>query len=433
MPKPLSIRSFPKAILHLDGDCFFASCEMALDPSLKGKPVVTGHERGIASAFSYEAKARGITRGMKISEVRKICPDAVIVSSDYETYALFSRRMNNIVRRYTPDVEEYSIDECFADLTGLRRSLNMSYEKIAESIKKDLQRELGMTFSVGLGPNKLIAKTASKWKKPDGLTFIPANAVHEYLKDIPAGKIWGIGPQTSAYLLKKGVKTALDLAVKSREWVEENLNKPYHEMWRELNGEFVHSLDTENRATYQSISRTRTFRPSSADKAFVYAQLSKNIEDACARARQYNLAAKEISFFLKTQDFRYHSMQLRLSNAASVPQEILKAVNQYFDQVFRAGRTYRATGVVLRQLVEEEHIQNDLFGQSSAIGAVREVLAIADRADRRFGPHSVFLGSSLGALARPKMLGGQKKAIAEATIRKFDLPFLGDVRRVRVQ
>ena len=107
--------SFPRAILHVDGDSFFASCEIARDPKLRGKPVVTGRERGIVSAMTYDVKARGVKRGMILSEARKLCPDAVILPSDYETYSLFSERMYEIVRRYTPTVEEYSIDECFAD------------------------------------------------------------------------------------------------------------------------------------------------------------------------------------------------------------------------------------------------------------------------------------------------------------------------------
>src|SRR3990167_814539 len=109
--------SFPRAILHVDGDSFFASCEIARNPKLRGKPVITGRERGIVSAMTYGVKARGVKRGMILSEARKICPDAVILPSDYETYSLFSERMYEIVRRYTPTVEEYSIDECFADLT----------------------------------------------------------------------------------------------------------------------------------------------------------------------------------------------------------------------------------------------------------------------------------------------------------------------------
>ena len=109
--QPLTLRSFARAIVHIDADAFFASCEQAVNPTLKGKPVVTGKERGIASAVSYEAN--GVKRGMTIREIKQLCPDAIHLPSDYETYSLFSR-MFAIVRRYTPDVEEYSIDECFA-------------------------------------------------------------------------------------------------------------------------------------------------------------------------------------------------------------------------------------------------------------------------------------------------------------------------------
>jgi DNA polymerase-4/DNA polymerase V len=115
------INSFNNAIVHIDGDSFFASCEIAKNPQLRGKPVITGKERGIVSSMSYEAKRLGVTRAMKLSDIKKICPDAIILPSDYETYSLYSKRMYEIVRRYTPDIEEYSIDECFANLTGMRR------------------------------------------------------------------------------------------------------------------------------------------------------------------------------------------------------------------------------------------------------------------------------------------------------------------------
>src|SRR5687768_2000530 len=134
---PLSIHGFPKAILHIDGDAFFASCEQSRDPKLKGKPVICGRERGIVASMSYEAKARGVTRAMRLADVQRICPDAIMLPSDYETYSLLSKRFFAIVRRYTPDVEEYSIDECFADLTGLRRPLKMKYITMAQRIKQD--------------------------------------------------------------------------------------------------------------------------------------------------------------------------------------------------------------------------------------------------------------------------------------------------------
>src|SRR3989337_2005730 len=153
MRQPLMLGSFPRAILHIDGDAFFASCEQARNPGLMGKPVITGKERGIVASMSYEAKARGVTRAMRLFEVKKLCPEAIILPSDYETYSLLSTRLFAIVRRYTPDVEEYGIDECVADLTGLRRALRMNYIQIARGIKEDLDAELGFTFSVGLAPN----------------------------------------------------------------------------------------------------------------------------------------------------------------------------------------------------------------------------------------------------------------------------------------
>ena len=173
METPLTIHHLPRAILHIDGDAFFAACEQSRDPSLKGKPVVTGKERGIAASMSYEAKACGVTRGMRIAEIKRCCPKVVLLPSDYETYSLLSTRMFAIVRRYTPDVEEYSIDECFADLTGLQRPLKGSYPQIAARIKQALDVELGFTFSVGLAPTKVVAKIGSKWKKPSGLTCVP--------------------------------------------------------------------------------------------------------------------------------------------------------------------------------------------------------------------------------------------------------------------
>ncbi len=148
------------------------------------------------------------------------------------------------MRRYTPDVEEYSVDECFADLTGLRRALRMNYLDIARRIKSDLDKELGFTFSAGLGPNKVVAKIASKWQKPSGLTAIQARDLHVYLKALPIEKVWGIGPQTSAYLKKQGIVTALQFARASERWVRQHLSKPFYEIWQELNGNCVWELAT---------------------------------------------------------------------------------------------------------------------------------------------------------------------------------------------
>jgi DNA polymerase IV len=233
---PLTRRSFPRAIVHIDGDAFVASCEQSRHPRLQGQPVVTGKERGMAASMSYEAKARGVTRGMPIRQITQVCPEAIILPSDYETSSLLSVRMGAMVRRDTPDVEAYSSDECFADLTGLRRPLRMSYEAMAARIKHDLDQELGGTFSVGRVLAKVLAKIASKWQKPSGLTVIPGREIPHDLAQLPGDTVWGMGEQTTAYFQKQGIRTALALARRPETWVRARLTKPCVQIWQELNG-----------------------------------------------------------------------------------------------------------------------------------------------------------------------------------------------------
>ena len=429
-------RSFPRAILHVDGDSFFASCEIAKDPRLRGKPVITGKERGIVSACTYDVKARGVKRGMMLSEARKLVPDAVILPSDYETYSIFSERMYAIVRRYSPTVEEYSIDECFADLTGLRRTLRMRYADMARAIKTDLERELGMTFSLGLSATKVLAKVGSKWQKPDGLTVIPLSESEHYLRKLPAEKVWGIGHNTAAYLAKFGVHTAHDFAKKDEAWVREHVSKPFYELWRELHGEVVFELNTEYKTTYRSIQKTKTFTPPSRDPRFVFAQLSKNIENACIKARRWNLATPCIFFFLKTQDFKYHGCELKLSHASAMPQDILRVVGEYFPKVFRKGTLYRTTGITLMKLRDAGLTQLDLFGAALKSEGLKQVFNSIDELSEKYGKHVVFLGSSFDAFrqssgqaqARHEKPGRHTNLFkGETTRRRLNIPSLGEV------
>lgn len=424
---PLNLFSFPRAIIHIDGDYFFASCEVARNPELKGKPVITGMERGIVSSLTYEAKAMGVVRGMSLREVKKVCPNVVLLPSDYETYSLYSLRMFEIVRRFTPAVEEYSIDECFADLTGLQRPLNMSYETMAKKIKEALDSELGMTFSVGLAPTKVLAKLGSKWKKPSGLTVIPGHDIHFYLDKTPVEKIWGIGPQTSAFLNKCGIQTALQFAQKDKEWVQERFSKPFYEIWQELRGLVVYDLVTEPKTNYKSISKTRTFTPPSSEKDYVYSQLSKNIENACIKARRYKLAAKRVFFFLKSQDFRYYGFELKFSQPTSAPTTVLNVVKDYFNKVFNNKILYRATGVVLTHLAEDVNPQLDLFGVTLKAEKMSEIFGRTDEIAQRYGKHTLFLGSSLLAMNNIQH-DNDRGVLAE---RKNNL-FQGETRRKRL-
>ncbi len=430
-----SVSSFPRAILHIDGDSFFASCEIAKNPTLRGKAVITGKERGIVSACTYEAKARGIKRGMILSEVRRICPDAVILPSDYETYSLFSERMYAVVRRFTPAVEEYSIDECFADLTGLRRSLRMSYPQIAAKIKEQLDAELGMTFSIGVSATKTLAKVGSKWKKPSGLTIIPLRDAPTFLRELEVGAIWGIGRQTTALLNTYGIKSAGEFARKDEAWIRAHLSKPYVETWQELNGTVANELNLTGRDTYQSISKTKTFTPPSNDIGFVHAQLSKNIENACIKARRWKLSTQLVFFFLKTQDFRYKGYEVPLPFPTANPADILREIRPYYLKVYKKGVLYRATGITLINLMEEGTTQLDIFGKVDKSEAVRKVFDSTDELAKKYGKHVLFLGSSFKAMKFSSHVGDRGDSADRTTMlfrgeskrRRLAIPMLGEV------
>lgn len=389
------VRSWPRAILHVDADAFFASCEQATHPEYRGKPVVTGKERGIVSAASYEAKARGISRGVALWDVKKICPEAIIVPSDYETYSIFSERMFAIVRRFTSTVEEYSIDEAFADITGLRRPLNGSYEDICIRIKETIERELGITVSIGLSVSKVLAKIGSKWNKPSGFTAISGRNISDYLRKLTVDKVWGIGPATTAYCAKLGISTALDFASKDEAFINKHFAKPQYELWRELNGDSVMPIETEEKSTYASISKTRTFTPPSSDRAFVFAQLLKNAENACIKARRHGLLARGISVFLKTQEFRYASVEASFSRPTAYPTEMTESLQQAFRELYDSRLRYRATGIVLMDLVPEDGAQLDLFEKPLRMEKMRRLYDAVDALAAMMGKHCVHSAGSL--------------------------------------
>lgn len=393
---------WPRAIIHLDGDAFFASCEQVIHPEYRGKPVITGKERGIVAAASYEAKARGVSRGVPLWEVKKLIPDAIILPSDYETYSLFSKRMFAIMRRFTSEVEEYGIDEGFADITGLQRPLNMNYAQIAKAMQETIVRELAISVSVGLSTSKVLAKLGSKHKKPGGFVVIQNKDRENYLAITPLEKIWGIGPSTTAYCQKLGLDTAMDFARQNERFIAQKFTKPHLELWRELNGQSVWPVTTEEKTSYASISKTKTFTPPSSNPSFLYAQLLKNIENACIKARRHRLAAQKFIVYLRQQDFKGAAMEGALSRASAYPHDLTSIASDLFWQIYCPRTFYRATGVVLAGLIPDDKIQTNLFEQPIKLDKFRRVYAAVDELAERYGKHAVHLLGSEPAHKMPQ-------------------------------
>jgi len=425
--------SYPRAIVHFDGDSFFASVEQAKNWKLRGKPVVTGGERGAVTSLSVEAKKLGAHRGMPMQEIRRTCPGVIVLAGDYTAYSIYARRMYAIAKTFTPLVEEYSIDECFADITGLDTERGMSYEEIARSIKSTLQEKLGITFGVGLAPSKTLAKVASKREKPNGFTVLPIERIEEVLRDTEIYDVWGLGGMSGNKLRGLGVFSAFDYIQKSDAWLKEHsFVKPQRDTWLELQGYPVLEVLTEHHAKPHSVMMTRAFTPPSTDREFIFSQLSKNVEGACAKLRRSGMKAQALSFYLKTQEFTYHGVQIELDVAVDAPPRILSAIKKRFDEVYKTEIPYRASGVTLRSLSTIGSVTPDLFGVYEEEKMKDETFRALDQVNKKYGRNTLYIGSSMHALSAPvakyrtKVAPGFLPAAADGK-KSLDIPYLGVV------
>ncbi len=280
-----------------------------------------------------------------------------------------------------------------------------------------------MTFSLGLAPTKVLAKVASKWQKPAGFTIIPPDQIGNFLENLPCGKIWGIGPQSARHLESlppNGIKTAQKFVELPERWVLDNLPKSLCEIYFELNGISVYEV--ADRVTEEkSVQRTRSFSPSTNDQAVLLAELSAHVEDACVQTRMHGLLAREISFFLKTKDFVYHSFNFVLPQPTNIPSDIMKYISQNFREVFKKGVLYRTTGVTLMNMVKADHITGNLFNTSmckeSENSKFKNVYETLDKISRKHGSDALYLASSMKCITEDHV--AHKKHLI--------LPFIGYV------
>jgi DNA polymerase-4/DNA polymerase V len=426
------MRAAPRAIVHVDGDAFFAACEQASDIRLRGRPVVTGLERGIVSSATYDAKKKGVARGVSLRDARKLCPEAAIVASDFELYAMYSRRMYAIVGRYARAVDEYGVDECFGDLTGMDETLGISHEEIARRIKDDLWQDLRIPFSVGLASTKVLAKLGSKHRKPNGFTAIPdeAAAREPFLAATRLGDVWGIGPSTALKLYKQGCETALDFARKSEGWVRDTLDRPHLNLWRELNGVPALGFEASHEAPH-SIQCTRTFTPPSKDREFILSQLSRNVEIAARKARRENIVPRALSFHLKSQTFEYRRAEIKLPNPTAAAHELVPLVLAEARRLIVPGFEYRATGVTLYDFRGRDALQLDFWDGATRSARFAKVYAALDKLTYKYGTPLVQLASSAKAAdysrARTEKLITPRPRVEGIGTKRLPLPLIGEV------
>jgi DNA polymerase-4 len=289
-------------ILHIDMDAFFASVEQRDNPELRGKCVIVGgtSNRGVVCAASYEARRFGVHSAMPVFQARKHCPHGVFIPPRFSRYKEISRKIMSIFMEFTPLVEAVSIDEAYLDVTGCER-LHGGAEEIAKKIKIKIRESVHLSCSVGVAPNKFIAKIASDLKKPDGLVTVSPEQVRDFVESLPVGKVPGVGAVTGERLDALGIRTLRDV----KKYSEDALTKRLGKFGRRL-AELACGIDpspVSPSSEHKSISSEETLQVDTGDKKVLSGHLLEQSEDVAKQLRKLEIKAKTITLKIKHSDF----------------------------------------------------------------------------------------------------------------------------------
>lgn len=377
--------------LHVDGDSFFVACELTTHPELRGKPVIVGADRGIAVAMSKEAKALGVTRGMPVFKIKKDFPQVIILPHHFELYNDIKNKMRQILLSYFCEVEEYSIDECFALVDKSEINYWNGAEKMLAELKQEIDKTLNVSYSLGLARTKALSKLASKLEKPGGVVMLLTKEKEiDALKRTSIDDIWGIGRKTTPKLKELGMKNALDFVNYSEKEIEKLFSRPVLDLKKELNGEEILEVQSHTDPRDQhSIQSTATFRPSSNDYKIIWREISENAEQATLEARALHLVSNFVSFFVKTSDFKYYFNEAKLPYFTSDPGMILDIIEPKIPRLLKKGERIRSTGVMLHHLTREEKVPMDLFGAQEKVLRNLSIEETADKIREKFGKDAI--------------------------------------------
>ncbi len=376
-------RNWYNAIAHIDADCFYASCELTRRPDLKGQPVcVLSSQDACVVAKTYDAKAIGIKTGMPVWDAKKLMPHAHFLSADFRYYGLISKKMFSILRRYSPDIEEYSIDEGFVDMNGIRSMWGKSYRGIADDIRRTVYDEVGITVSVGISTTRILSKIASEMNKPNGSTIIPGRRIANFLREVPVGDIPGIGGSRKQLMKKLRIQTAYDFASTPIERIDMVLGKVGVDLWNEINGNPVFELELQPPMP-KSIARTASLGVVTRDKQLISSHITYHTTRMVTELVRKDLTTSFISVFLRLKSFESVGRNVRITatNDYSRINHIVKAI---FKHIFRGGIEYRACGVIA-SAIQPDTQQGDLFTNPLQTSKQLALTKVMDDINTRFG------------------------------------------------
>ncbi len=381
-----------RVILHVDMDAFYASVEQHDNPDLKGKPVIVGSppdKRGVVAAVSYEARKFGIHSAMPSREAGRLCPNGVFLPPNMKRYAEVSAQISAIFERFTPFIEPLSLDEAFLDVSGVKRIFGDG-PTIARKIRADIKAETGLTASVGVAHNKLLAKIASDMNKPDGLTVVPSDpeGVKAFLAPLPVGRLWGVGKVTGSELKKAGINTIRDVQCLS----ERDLSKLIGNragFFKEL-ADGIDDREVDTSREEQSISREHTFDIDVSDRAEVERVLAELVEDVGRQLREAGFYASGVQIKLRWQGFETLTRQKKLAGPVRDDHSLLTGAMKLFAKE-RLIKPVRLVGFGTYGLVKNIIRQESLFDTADHSVARQEKLSkIMDDIRSKYGKKGLF-------------------------------------------
>jgi DNA polymerase-4 len=349
-------------ILHVDMDAFYASVEQRDRPELRGLPVIVGGvgNRGVVCAASYEARRFGVRSAMPIATARRLCSQGMFVPVRMQEYAKIARQIREVLLDVTPLVEPLSLDEAFLDVSGHEPLLGPAPE-IAQMIKERIRSETSLTASVGVAPNKFLAKLASDHGKPDGLVIVPPDRVTEFLAPLPVGRLWGVGAKCEKRLHALAVRTIGQLAALPQTVLTGHFGKSGRHLWELAHGRDDRKVTPDREA--KSISTETTFPEDVGDRAVLRAWLLDLVDELAWRLRKQGVRARTIELKLRSSDVRSRIRSLSLRDATNVTDSLWRAAMQLFERSLTDEMLpLRLMGVGASNLSRDGIVQGQLFG-----------------------------------------------------------------------
>jgi len=336
----------PRRIVHLDLDAFYASVEVLLNPSLAGRPVVVGgspETRGVVSSASYEARAYGVRSAMPMREALRLCPDAVVLPPRHEVYLAYSRRVMDILRQVTPLVEQLSIDEAFLDLTAPDEPWEGAVE-IARTLQARIRDEVGLSASLGVATNKLVAKIASDEGKPGGLVVVPPGEEVAFLSPLPVQKLWGVGPVTAQRLAALGVTTIGELSQLSLEQLVAEFGERHGtSLYQQARG--LDDRPVQPQRERKSVGHEHTFSRDVRDRDRLVEEIRRLSQRVAERLQRHGRPARTITLKLRRADFSTVTRSRTLPAPTDDAEVICATATALFDGEWRPGEPVRLLGV----------------------------------------------------------------------------------------